>query len=566
MYIAFAVALPCMKADSQTTPNFGPNVVLFDPAMPMATIQSKLDHIFLRSRREFGTNRHAIFFTAGVYSNLDVNVGFYTEVLGLGQSPDDVRINGALHSEGLWASHHALVNFWRSAENLSVSPTNDNRTMTWAVSQGTSLRRVHIKGNLDLANTNTGAWSSGGFLADSKVDAAVNSRTQQQWLSRNDDWGSWSGYNWNMVFVGVTKPPEGEWPEPPYTVVDKTPLIREKPYLTRDGNGNYFVMVPNLETSSVGTSWASGPTLGHSVPINRFYLARPGLDNAGTINAALRAGQNLILTPGIYRLTNSIFVTRPDTIVLGLGYPTLVANAGKPALIISDVDGVKMGGLIFDAGTELSPSLLQVGEANSSLDHSNDPIFLYDISMRVGGATVGTTASCLVINANDVVGDNLWLWRADHGAGARWNENACNSGLIVNGNNVTLYGLFVEHHEQYLTVWNGNGGRVYLYQSELPYDAPSQSQWQHNGINGYAAYKVGNAVTSHEAYGLGIYGVFTKTTASCFNAMETPTVAGIHLHHAVDIWITGQEGTEITHILNGAGNSVNSLNRKTTLN
>jgi hypothetical protein len=251
---------------------------------------------------------------------------------------------------------------------------------------------------------------------------------------------------------------------------------------------------------------------------------------------------------------------------LGLGYPTLVANAGKPALIISDVDGVKMGGLIFDAGTELSPSLLQVGEANSSLDHSNDPIFLYDISMRVGGATVGTTASCLVINANDVVGDNLWLWRADHGAGARWNENACNSGLIVNGNNVTLYGLFVEHHEQYLTVWNGNGGRVYLYQSELPYDAPSQSQWQHNGINGYAAYKVGNAVTSHEAYGLGIYGVFTKTTASCFNAMETPTVAGIHLHHAVDIWITGQEGTEITHILNGAGNSVNSLNRKTTLN
>jgi hypothetical protein len=567
MAIALKLALLGANAYSQTSRDFGADVFIFNPSMPMEAIQSNLNQISAsRSRREFGTNRNAICFTRGVYSNLDINVGFYTQVLGLGQTPDDVRINGLLHSEGRSANHIALVNFWRSAENLSVCPTNNDSTMTWAVSQGTSLRRVHILGNLSLANTNEGAWSSGGFLADSKIDSIVNSRTQQQWLSRNDSWQGWLGHNWNMVFVGVTKPPTGTWPNPPYTVVPYTPLIREKPYLSLDGNGHYIVMVPDLETNSLGITWATGHTPGITVPLSRFYLAQPGAENTGAINAALEAGQNLLLTPGIYHLTNSILVTRPDTIVLGLGYPTLVPDNGNPTMIISDVSGVKVAGLIFDAGVEPSSSLLQVGDVNSSLDHSSDPTCLYDISMRVGGATSGTTASCLVINANNVLGDNLWLWRADHGAGASWTRNTCNNGLIVNGSWVTIYGLFVEHHEQYQTLWNGNDGRLYFYQSELPYDAPSQSLWQHNGTNGYAAYKVGGTVKNHEAYGLGVYGVFTKTTASCFDAVETPTAAGVNLHHVMDIWITGQEGTEITHVLNGTGDSVNSGNRKATLN
>jgi len=429
--------------------------------MPSATIQSNLGVIFAQqSRSEFGTNRYAIFFKPGQYS-LDINVGFYTQVLGLGRSPDDVSIKGSLHSEGRGARHIALVNFTRGAENLSVIPINDN-PITWAVSQGTSLRRIHIKGTLNLANTNAGAWSSGGFLADSKIDSAVNSLTQQQWLSRNDAWGNWTGHNWNMVFVGVSNPPSGTWPAIPYTVISNTPLIREKPYLCVDNNDHYVVMVPGLQTNSIGTTWASGPTSGISIPIDHFYIAHQDIDNAATINAALSAGKNLIFAPGIYHLTNSILVKRPDTVVMGLGYATLIPDNGTPAMVISDVGGVKLAGLIFDAGAVQSPSLLQVGIAGSSLDHSSNPIFLYDIVMRVGGAEIGNTTRCLVINANDVVGDNLWLWRADHGRGVDWNQNACNNGLVVNGNDVTIYGLFVEHHEQYQTLWNGNGGRVYL--------------------------------------------------------------------------------------------------------
>jgi hypothetical protein len=557
---------------SNPGPNFGPNVLIFDPSMSMATIQSQLSAVFSQQQNnQFGASRYAFFFKPGQYSNLDVNLGYYTQVIGLGQMPDDTVITGNVHSVGVLANDNATTTFWRSGENFAVvpsatasSPLEANNTMTWAVSQDTWLRRMHIKGNLNLADTNSGAYSSGGFLADSKVDSTVSSITQQQWLSRNDIWGSWSGHNWNMVFVGVSNPPAGTWPGTPYTVITNTPLIREKPYLSMDSNSNYVVIVPNLATNSPGTTWATGPTPGVSIPISQFYLAQPGVDNAGSINAALSAGNNLIFTPGIYHLTNSILVTQPDTIILGLGYPTLIPANRNPAMVISDVDGVKVAGIIFDAGTTASPSLLEVGTATGSMDHSADPICLYDICSRVGGEFVGTTTNCVTINANNVIGDNLWLWRADHsllgnGVGNGWTVNPSLSGLVVNGNDVTIYGLFVEHHEQYQTLWNGNWGRVYFYQSELPYDAPSQATWSHNGVNGYASYKVADSVTSHQAYGLGIYGVFNSSTTKCFNTIETPTSSQqVNIHHMINVYITGESGSEMTHIINGTGNTLNT--------
>jgi hypothetical protein len=548
-------------------PNFGGSVLIFDPTMSMATIQSQLSAVFSQQQNsQFGASRYAYFFKPGQYSNLDVNLGYYTQVIGLGQMPDDVVITGNVHSVGVLPNDNATTTFWRSCENLAVIPTGTatspleaNNTMTWAVSQDTWLRRMHVKGSLNLADTNNGAYSSGGFLADSEVDSKVSSKTQQQWLSRNDIWGSWSGQNWNMVFVGVSNPPSGSWPGSKFTVITNTPLIREKPYLSLDGNTNFVVMVPNLATNSSGTTWASGPTPGVAIPISQFYLAQPGVDNAGTINAALNAGMNLILTPGIYYLTNSILVTQPDTIVLGLGYPTLIPTNRNPAMVISDVDGVKVAGIIFDAGTTASPSLLEVGTATSSVDHSADPICLYDICSRVGGEFSGTTTNCVTINANDVMGDNLWLWRADHGTGVGWTQNASNSGLVVNGSSVTIYGLFVEHHEQYQTLWNGNWGRVYFYQSELPYDAPSQAVWSHNGVNGYASYEVAGSVTSHQAYGLGIYGVFNSSTTKCFNTIETPTNSQqVNVHDMINVYITGESGSEMTHIINGTGNTLNA--------
>jgi len=559
--LALNLFLPCLNSEAQTVPSFGPNVFVYNPSMPMATIQSNLNYLFgLQSNvnaSQFDANRYAILFQPGTY-NLAINMGYYMQVLGLGQSPDNVTINGELQSYNFGGQ--STENFWMSAENLAVVPTN-NSTMTWSVSQGTWLRRMHVEGSLNLSD---GTYASGGFLADSKVASTVSSISQQQWISRNDIWGNWSGAVWNMVFVGVSNPPSGTWPGTPYTVITNTPLVREKPYLYVDSNTNYFVLVPNLETNSWGTTWANGPTPGVSIPISQFYLAHAGTDNAASINAALNAGMNLILTPGIYQLTNSILVTQPDTIVMGLGYPTLIPTNRNPAMVISDVDGVKVSGIIFDAGTTASPSLLEVGTVASSVDHSADPICLYDICSRVGGQFVGTTTNCVTINANNVIGDNLWLWRADHGAGSTpyWTGNPSQSGLVVNGNNVTIYGLFVEHHQQYQTVWNGNWGRVYFYQSELPYDQPSQGAWSEApGVNGYASYKVANTVTSHQAYGLGVYGVFINSVnISCFNAIETPTNQQVNVHDMMDVYIAGNtsgSGTsQINHIINGTGGTV----------
>jgi len=548
-----------------TGPNFGPNVFLFSLATPTAIIQSTLDTLFEQQNNvntsQFDANRYAILFEPGTY-NVSVNMGYYMQVLGLGQSPDNVVINGALQCYNFGGE--STQNFWMCAENLAVIPTNTSSTMTWSVSQGTALRRLHVKGALNVSD---GTYCSGGFLADSKVDSTVSSISQQQWLSRNDIWGGWSGAVWNMVFVGDSNAPAGTWPGTPYTVITNTPLISEKPYLYVDSQTNFFVMVPGLRTNSLGTTWAAGSTPGSSVPISQFYLAQPGVDNAASINAALSAGQNLILTPGIYFLTNSILVTHPDAIILGLGYPTLVPTNGNPAMVVSDVDGVKVAGIIFDAGTTASPALLEVGTAPGSVDHSADPVCLYDICGRVGGQFVGTTTNCVTINANNVIGDNLWLWRADHGAGSTpyWTGNPSQSGLVVNGNDVTIYGLFVEHHQRYQTLWNGNRGRLYFYQSELPYDPPSQNDWSEApGVSGYASYKVADGVTSHQAYGLGVYAVFINTgnaNISCFNAIETPTNSQqVNVRHMMDVYIAGNGSgsgpTEIDHIINGTGNAV----------
>jgi hypothetical protein len=552
---------------TNSVPNFGPNVLLFNPSGNPTTLQNYANGVFaVQQNNQFGTQRYALLFLPGQYGPaLDVNLGYYTQVLGLGQTPDSTLITGNVHSEGVLTDNNATVNFWRSCENLAVSPTN-NSTMTWAVSQGTSLRRMHVEGSLNLSDTEGDAYSSGGFLADSKIDSTVSSITQQQWLSRNDIWGRWSGGVWNMVFVGVSNAPAQSWPT--YTTITNTPIVREKPYLAVDSNTNFFVMVPNLETNAIGTTWANGLTPAASIPISQFYLAQAGVDNSASINAALNSGLNLILTPGVYNLTNSINVTNADAVVLGLGYPTLVPTGGFSAMNIADVNGVKVSGIIFDAGTVASPALLEVGTATSSVNHSADPICLYDLCSRIGGATAGTTTSSVTIWDNDVIGDNFWLWRADHGAGATWTGNPDHNGLVVNGNRVTIYGLANEHHQQYQTLWNGNWGRVYFYQSELPYDAPNQLSWE-EAVNtpGFASYKVANTVTSHQAYGLGIYGVYLSSTTACYNAVETPVTPQVNVHDIITVNITAESNTsDIAHVINGIGSEVGPGFATTTFN
>src|SRR5256884_2489862 len=212
-------------------PEFGPNVMVFDSSMPSQVIQKQIDAVYaIQEHNEFGPQRNALLFLPGSYS-VDVPVGFYTEVIGLGASPDATRITGNMHADANHEHNNATTTFWRAAEGLSVVPAGG--TMQWAGSQAVSLRRMHVRGDLVL-HQNRG-WASGGWMSGSLVGGNVDSRSQQQWISRNCDWKSWTGSNWNMVFVGVAHPAEGAWPSPPYTKVARTPVVREKPVL--QGNG-----------------------------------------------------------------------------------------------------------------------------------------------------------------------------------------------------------------------------------------------------------------------------------------------------------------------------------------
>ncbi|MER5372792.1 RICIN domain-containing protein [Streptomyces sp. NPDC002553] len=538
-------------APSSGDPDLGPNVVVFDPSMSPSAIQGKLNSIFRQQEtNQFGSQRHAVLFKPGAYS-ADVNVGFYTQVLGLGLSPDAVTVNGAVHAEADWFQGNATQNFWRGAENLSVNPTGG--ADRWAVSQAASYRRMHLRGNLALDD---GGWSSGGYLADSKVDGQVDSGSQQQWLTRNSQLGSWTGSNWNMVFVGSQGVPSTTFPRPPYSTVAQSPVTREKPFLYVDGNGAYQVFVPSVRTNSTATSWANGTPPGTSLSLDTFYIVKQGA-SAAQINAALAAGKNLLVTPGVYHLNQTLNVTRPDTVVLGLGLATFVPDNGITAMKVADVDGVKIAGLLFDAGTTNSPSLLEVGPNGSSASHSADPTSLHDVYVRVGGAGVGKATTGLVVNSDNVIGDHMWIWRADHGSGVGWTSNSSDTGLIVNGDNVTMYGLFVEHFQKYQTVWNGNGGRTYFYQNEMPYDPPNQAAWMNGSTQGYAAYKVADSVTSHQAYGLGSYCYFNvNPSVTAAHAIEAPNNAGVRFTGMVTVSLGGT-GT-ISHVINNTGGPSNS--------
>jgi hypothetical protein len=542
-------------------PNFGPNVRIFDPGMSAATIQSQLDTDFNAQKdtltAQFADRRVAHLFKPGTY-NVHDNVGFYTSVAGLGQNPDDVQINGDITVDAFNASDQgvALQNFWRSAENMAVTPSSGNDR--WAVAQAAPFRRMDVRGGLQLYPASYG-YASGGYLADTRVSGQTASISQQQWYTRDSALGSWAGGVWNMVFSGTTGAPATTFPNPPETTLATTPVSRDVPYLYVDGSGNYRVFLPSLRTNASGPSWASGSTPGSSLPMSQFYVVKAG-DTAATINSALSSGCNLFFTPGIYHLNQTLNVTRANTVVLGVGYPTLVPDNGVNAMQVADVDGVRVKGLLFDAGTTNSQALLTVGASGSTGDHAANPATLQDVFFRIGGQLAGKATNSLVVNSNNTIIDHTWAWRADHGNAGTvgWTTNTADTGVLVNGNNVLATGLFVEHYQKYQVIWNGQGGKTIFFQNEMPYDVPNQASWNApSGVAGYAAYKVGANVTSHEAWGLGSYCFFdTNPAVSSYHAFEVPNNAGVRFHSLLTVSLN-YRGT-ITHVINDAGGTTPS--------
>ncbi len=522
------------------TPDFGPNVQIFDPSTPTATIQAAVDAAAAQQvPAEFGTGRFAFLFKPGSY-DVDIQLGYYTSVAGLGLSPDDVTINGEVRVEGQQQSDgtfSGLTNFWRSVENLAIVPTDG---INWfAVSQAAPIRRVHVKGQLFLF-PRQGGFTSGGFIADTAVDGQVINASQQQWLTRDSQVGSWSNAVWNQVFAGVIGAPDQSFPNPPYTTLPTSPKSREKPFLAVDAKGRWQVVAPRLRHNALGTTWNGGaPTAARTIAIDDFFIARPG-DSAHTINKALDNGKHLLFTPGIYTVDQTIRVKRAGTVVLGIGYPTISPVRGVVPMTVASTKGVQLAGLLFDAGEANSPLLLQVGDKRGGWSDSGDPTSVQDVFFRIGGAGPGKATVALEVNADNVLLDHIWAWRADHGSGVGWTVNTAEHGVIVNGDHVQATGLFVEHFQKYNVVWNGDHGSTIMFQNELPYDPPNQAAYQHKGTLGWAAYKVDDYVKHHEGWGLGSYCFFNvDPTIHVSHSFEVPVTKGVVLHDLLTVSLNG---------------------------
>jgi len=562
---------------------FGPNMKFYDIKYDrMAAIEKEVNQIhdteMLGSitdedgrRAEFSSKRYALYFKPGTYKGFEkLRVGFYTHVGGLGKTPAQTKLAGTVETPPHLNNNNATCTFWRSIENLEIS----GGKFHWAVSQAAPIRRMKV--NVP-AEFDWGGWSSGGFTGDSSFADNTGSWSQQQWYSRNSHFAiEFYGVNWNKVMQGSTgEVADNNWDSGGCsTKLETTPVIREKPFLYME-NGEYKVFVPALRRDAVGISWTEtdigeGTTLDL---VQDFYIARADTDTADTINAALAEGKHIFFTPGRYELDKPVQVTNAGTVVLGTGLATLIPGPENRygALFVDDVDNVTIAGLMFDA-LYSSAYLLCVGGNSTKTDHSAAPTLLADLFLRVGGykeENVHVDVAAL-INSNDVIADHFWVWRADHGQGVGWDRNTSKNGLIVTGDRVTFYGLFLEHFHQYQTIWIGDKGRMYFYQCETPYDPVNQAGYSsHNGtVDGWAAYKVANSVNEHLAVGLGIYAVFNRTgpgrnkSESMFieNAIEVPNKPGVTVQHACIVEISGKDTetvkTGVRSVVNGTGTAV----------
>lgn len=668
--MAGAAPAPASLCGTYASVQLGPNVCVFtppsgaDPAKDLAAIQTVVNNIAAQQvpmSAQFNDEGYALLFEPGTYGSsadpLVFQVGYYTEVAGLGAVPQDTTVNGLI--ESFANGVNSDVNFWRSLSNLTLnvvtgtSPTFEppirdaygagcaDSEETWSVSQAAPLRSVVVNGNINFQDyCLPNDYASGTYVANSVINGQLDWSGNQQGIARNSDFESAAGYVWNYVYSGDACPPgytppagtacsptedifngkfdttngkDGVIGVDQVTELPQSPVTEEEPFLYTTtstattmpamSNGVSGVFVPAVEHNSVGPNFLTGTEAGATVPLSAFFIANPSTPE-GQIQAALDRGHDLVLTPGVYNLGAPIDINRPGTIVLGLGFPVLVPQRGNPSMIVRPDYGVKLSGMIFDAGPVNSPVLLSVGTPYSRgsrrpgvqpqpSDHglfsnrARDPDLIQDLFFRVGGAEttpVSATVS-LIDNADNSIIDDVWAWRADHGAntsvtnaqgqeGAGWTYNQGATGLEVTGNNVTAYGLAVEHYQKNEVIWSGNDGTDIFFQNELPYDPPNQMAWETSQVQpGYPSFLVPNNVQSFHGYGMGSYVVFIYTPATLWDAMayEVPDNSGVVLTDVFDLFIsstcsvnkdcpTASQSGGLDSVVDGVGGSATNAN------
>lgn len=555
---------------------FGENTFIYSPADNKVRVGMEVNQLHEQMfGKEFSPNRYALLFKSGDYKDAGLlKIPFYVQIAGLGKVPYDVAVSN-IHTPPHLADGNGTCTFWRSAENLAViGPESyaEDETFKWAVSQAAPLRRIYS--TRVVRNQWANGWVSGGYTADCYFEAAAGSKNQQQWYTRNSflnkGRGKFEEIKYNYCFQGVDFGPtvdkstyQNNWAEGGnVTIIPTTPIIREKPFVFFDRDGRYKVFRPALKHNHTGVSYTrDNMGAGDIIDIEKeFYVAKPGV-SAAEMNRQLQAGKHLLITPGMYTLSEPLRISKANTIILGLGLATLIPGSANPhtAIAVDDVAGATVASLMFDAHYS-SHSLIQVGPEKSTLRHDRNPTLLADLFLRIGGfrADKVHVDQSVIINSNDVIGDHFWIWRADHGVkgSVGWDINTTRNGLVVNGDYMTMYALFNEHFQEYQTYWTGNYGRTYFFQCESPYDAPNQVVYRsENGTrDGFAAYKVADMVQQHEAYAFGIYDVLVNPIR-IESSVEVPVKPGVILKHICNNSLSNGPNRGFGYLINQVGES-----------
>lgn len=614
-----------LQPTQPNAPAWGQNVHVFDATSDAQALEQQIAELLANvnplsdgsddgQNGHFSDERHALLFKPGDY-DIDVQVGYYTQVLGLGASPSEVTFKGGTKGYGPYVlaldqrssdddGTGSLNTFWRSVENVKIQTSN----AYWAVSQAAPMRRIEVDGTLWFFDSLTSGcnFASGGFAADIYVKDSTTPGSQQQFCLRNCTFGGdVSRCAWSLVQCGCdnalattscddylvyNQPRTKIIAEKPYITVVQRPVYGDNGQDTGDTEDAYLLHVPRLKKDSAGVSFAPSDDAVAAkdlvadsddvIPFEYVFYADAdalGVGSVATsIQAQLDAGYSIVFAPGTFQLEQTLEIKTNDQVLLGIGMATLKPPAdGSPCLrVASDVEGVRIAGLTLqssklDDGSFTGSTLLDWC-ATSNDSSSANPGVLSDIFARVGGPdktdrySVGVDIM-LRIAARDVIADNLWLWRADHSALADGEqpqegqvfhlvtsgEFPCNTAIQVSGDNVSIYGLACEHTIQNITQWSGNHGTVLFYQCELPYDV-TQAAF---GDPGYAGYIVDDSVETHTAAGVGIYSYFRDYDVLVKSAFLGSADTSQRMYHTFTRFLNKSGKGGIENVINDQGGS-----------
>ena len=570
--------------------------------------------------RHFTNERFALLFHPGTYTEIDVEVGYYVQLAGLGRNASSTQFQNCRMGPYVEAVNKrdivggrlglSLDTFWRSAENFAVTKTADSDVggnMLWAVSQAAPLRRVYIQGNLKLHDN--GAQASGGVLANAVVEGNVEFGSQQQYICRSvsfkgkEKMEAHNEYTsaWNAVFVDCSGGALAEGNDGkrldekgnalPCIVRDDDPkVVIDKPYVSVKDDGKSFELrVPKARTREEKFAKLGPDLTGDGDDVRDFAKVKLGVARiidpstqkevpnpniADELQVALDDGKDLVLAPGMYYLNKPLIVKHSNQVVLGLGLATLVAPSdGSPCIKVAPkIEGVRIAGIMLEASeipadrTKKAVMLEWGDESVKDPGNPQNPGVLTDIFARVGGSNLSRSVASdtmVVLNSGHIYGDNLWLWRADHVL-LRPDEQAnfknisyhyrqtvkgevpAKVGLEVNGDDVVIHGLAVEHTTEHQTIWRGERGNVQFYQCELPYDVCHEfSKANHVG------YLVEDNVKVHHAAGVGIYSNFRDHNVHVEMAIKHPESKEIKID---DVFTVKLDNTGVIRsLVNGAG-------------